>query len=111
MTSLKREIKFDKSALFFLEDLTDILITKEYFSFTDTANKYVEDIVSFIIKNINTTKHKVAPPYFNKHGKDMYYITYHRNKNTTWYIFFERTKSHCLIKHISNNHVAGKYIK
>lgn len=51
-----REIKFDKLALLFLEDLANILIDKEYFSFTTTADNYIDDLVAFVLKNIHTAK-------------------------------------------------------
>lgn len=108
---MKREIKFDKSALNFLEELATILIDEDYFSYLETADRYIEDIVSFILSNIHTFPHKKAPDYFTKYGKDLLYIFYSRNKNTTWYIFFEKTEVHYLIRHISNNHVVGKYFE
>ncbi|NLB26014.1 MAG: hypothetical protein GX820_04895 [Bacteroidales bacterium] len=108
---MKKEIKFEKTALSFLEDLADILLIKEYFSFVETADRYIEDIVSFIMDNIYTAPHKSAPPYFAKYGKSLFYISYNRNKNTTWYIFFEKTAHHLLIRHITNNHIAGKYFE
>ena len=40
----------------------------------------------------------------------MYYITYQRNSNTTWYIFFSVIGDTYFIKYITNNHVSGQYI-
>jgi len=31
--------------------------------------------------------HKPASLYFSKYGKSLFYISYPKNKNTTWYIF------------------------
>lgn len=106
---MKREIRFDKVSLLFLEDLADILLDKEYFSFTETADEYIEDLVAFILKNIDTIPHKPAPTYFAKYGKNLFYISYNRNNRTTWYILFEKTVTHYLIRYITNNHVAGQY--
>ena len=106
---MKSEIKFDNGALSFLEDLADILLIKDYFSFVATADAYIDDLVAFILKSIPTMPHKPAPPYFAKYGEDLHYISYHRNKRTTWYILFEKTGNYYLIRHITNNHVAGKY--
>ena len=108
---MKKEIKFDEVALSFLEELADILLIKEYFSFVETADAYIDDIVYFVVDNIHTLPHKPAPPYFVKFGKNLFYIPYNRNKNTTWYIFFEKTTHHFLIRHITNNHVAGQYFE
>jgi len=106
---LKREIKFDKTALLFLEDLANILLIKEYFSFTETADAYIDDLVAFVLENIDTFPHKPAPSFFSKYGKNLLYIPYNRNNRTTWYILFEKSPSHYLIRYITNNHVAGQY--
>lgn len=108
---MKKEIKFDAAALSFLEELADILIAKEYFSFAETADAYIDDLVKFILENIDISPHKSAPSHFDKYGKNLFYIPYNRNKNTTWYIFFEKTTYHFLIRHITNNHVVGKYFE
>ena len=39
-----------------------------------------------------------------------YYITYQRNSNTTWYIFFSVIEDIYFVKYITNNHVSGQYI-
>lgn len=104
-----REIRFDNLALFFLDDLAKLLIGKEYFSFTETADAYIDDLVAFILKNINSTPHKPAPTFFAKYGKNLLYISYNRNSRTTWYILFEKTATHYLIRYITNNHAAGQY--
>lgn len=106
---MKKEIKFDKKVLTFLEYLSEILIDKEYHSFVETADNYIDDIVAFILSHIHIFPHKRAPSYFSKYGKNLYYIFYNRNKNTTWYIFFEKCQNQYLIRHISNNHVVGQY--
>ena len=106
-----REVKFDNLALSYLYDLAQLLLEKEYFSFTETADKYIEDIVAFILKNIHILSHKKAPAYFSKYRKNLYYITYIRNKRTTWYILFEKTKAHFLIRYITNNHKEGQFFE
>jgi len=104
-----KKIKYDKTVILFLEDLVEVLINKEYFSFYDTSEEYMWDLLQYVKNNIHTFPHKPAPPYFSKYGKNLFYIPYHRNKNTTWYILFEKTSHHFLIRHITNNHVVGQY--
>lgn len=106
-----RKIKYDNTVILFLSDLTDILVEKEYFSFYETSVAYMWDLIVFVKENIHYIPHKPTPPYFAKYGKNLFYIAYNRNKNTTWYIFFEKTTYHFLIRHITNNHVAGKYFE
>lgn len=103
------EIRYHKDVLLFLDGLFDILIDEGYFSFYETSALYIEDLVAFVGKSIHTAPHKVAPAYFSRYGRNLYYILYNRNKHTTWYIFFEKTSLHYYIRHITNNHVAGKY--
>ncbi|MFA5619229.1 MAG: hypothetical protein WDA08_02865 [Weeksellaceae bacterium] len=64
-----REVKFDNLTLSYLYDLAKLLFDKEYFSFVETADKYIDDIIVFILKNIHTFPHKKAPAYFSKYGK------------------------------------------
>lgn len=95
-----------------LYELIEILIEKEYLGTYTFAISYVEDLVSDIQKNIHTKLKKKAPAFFERYGKDMQYITYQRNANTTWYIFFSVVEGNIyFIKYITNNHVSGQYIK
>jgi hypothetical protein len=95
--------------LIFFDGLFDLLIDKGYFSFYETSAKYLENLIQFTENNIETFPHKKAPVYFSKYGNDLFYITYERNPQTTWYIFFEKGEDFYFIKHITNNHVSGKY--
>lgn len=108
---MKKEVKFDKKVLNSLNELHNLLLEYEYHSFIETANNYIEDIVGFITLKIHTFLPKPAPTYFSKYGKNLFYIFYSRNKNTTGYIFFEKTEEHYFIKHISNNHIVGHYFR
>lgn len=95
-----------------LYELIEILIEKEYLGTYTFAISYVEDLVSDIQKNIHTKLKKKAPAFFERYGKDMQYITYQRNANTTWYIFFSVVEGNIyFIKYITNNHVSGQYLK
>ena len=101
-----KEIKYHKDVALFLDELTDILIEEGYFSFYEYSAQYIEDMVNYIKKNIDLRYHKKAPAYFSKYGDKLFYITYQRNKHTTWYILFQKTGRCYFIRHITNNHVA-----
>jgi hypothetical protein len=103
------EIKYHRNVLLFLDELTDILIDKGYFSFYENSAQYMEDMVCYIKKNIAIKQQNPAPPYFSKYGDNLLYITYKRNKQTTWYIFFQKFHHFYFILNITNNHVAAKY--
>ena len=103
------EVRYHKEVLLFLDELSDILIEKGYFSFYEYSAQYIEDMVVYVKNNIATKLHKPAPAYFSKYGNDLFYITYKRNKQTTWYIFFQKTDSFYFVRHITNNHAEGQF--
>ena len=70
-----------------LYGLIKILVEKEYLSTYPFAISYVEELIADIQQNIHSKLKKKAPAFFERYGKDMYYITYQRNSNTTWYVF------------------------
>ncbi|MEO6639399.1 MAG: hypothetical protein ABIN25_14060 [Ginsengibacter sp.] len=82
-----------------LKNLVFVLYKKEYFSFLESAEKYVNNIYDFIYA-IPTLQHK---PTKNKNYGE-YYCRYRHNKNTTWYITFDHEDDLYLIKNITNNH-------
>lgn len=93
-----------------LYELIEILIEKEYLGTYPFAISYVEELVAYIQQNIHSKLKKKAPAFFERYGRDMQYITYQRNPNTTWYIFFSIVEDSYLVKYITNNHVSAQYI-
>ncbi|MCL2649983.1 MAG: hypothetical protein FWD60_03020 [Candidatus Azobacteroides sp.] len=51
------EIKYHRDVLLFLDELTDILIEKEYFSFYEYSAQYIEDLVNYVKNNITIKPH------------------------------------------------------
>ena len=101
------EVRYHKDVLLFLDGLIDTLIESGYFSFYEYSAQYIEDLVTYVKKNISTEPHKLAPAYFAKHGENLFYITYQRNRKTTWYIFFQKIGNLFFIRYITNNHFEG----
>lgn len=93
-----------------LYELIEVLIEKEYLATYPFAISYVENLISDIQQNINSKLKKKVPAFFERYGNDMQYITYQRNANTTWYIFFSIVEYTYFIKYITNNHVSSQYI-
>lgn len=93
-----------------LYELIEVLVDKGYLGTYLFAFSYVEDLITYIQQNIHSKLKKKAPTFFERYGKDMYYITYKRNSNTTWYVFFSIVKDVYFVKYITNNHVSGSYI-
>jgi uncharacterized protein YllA (UPF0747 family) len=101
------KIAFHPSVVDYLEQLTFTLYKKGYFGFIDSAINYIDKMIDFINKNIDTRPRKKAPAFFDVYGRNMNYITYQSNKQTTWYIFFIENDNRYLIKYITNNYVSG----
>ncbi len=74
----------------YLNDLVTILYKKEYFGDEDTAHKYVDELLDDIQTNLPKRLHKPAPQYFDRYGKGLFYATFRKNKQTTWYAFFTK---------------------
>jgi hypothetical protein len=104
----KRIITTDDVKIF-LEELFNILLEKQYFSCQKNARTYVDRLIHYTEQYIGIISEKNAPPYFNRYGINLKYITYRANKTTSWYIFYQRQDNVFLIRHITNNHVAALF--
>jgi len=98
---------------YFLE-LADILYEKEYLGFEDSAIQYVKELFQDIQKKLPNKSKKKAPKYFDRYGQDMFYTSFKRNRNTSWYVFFNiyKTKDDTFyfVRHVSNNHIIAQYL-
>ncbi|MCD8031116.1 MAG: hypothetical protein LUF85_09945 [Bacteroides sp.] len=54
-----------------------------------------------------------APVYFSRYGKDLHYVCYPKNKQTTWYFFstYHPDSDTYYICYITNNHIAGHLLE
>ena len=93
-----------------------ILFKNEYFSFEDDAYDYVDDLVLGITQDLPNKSRKPAPKHFEKYGGNLYYASFKKSKQTTWYVFFTIHYDEIndiqifLIRYISNNHMISKYL-
>lgn len=87
----------------FLNKLSDVLFEKNYFSYLQYSENYVEELTNFIEQNISNYSHKDTPKKLIKFGTN--YLFYKANNRTTWYIFFEKQDHRFLITYITNNHI------
>jgi hypothetical protein len=99
----------------YIENLVPLLYEKGYFSFADTAKKYVDDLYDDIQENLPTRSHKCAPERYAKYGQDLYYATFIKNKRTTWYAFFtkyqdENNEIIYFVSYIGNNHTEAQHL-
>jgi len=82
-----------------LNELINILYEKEYFGFIESSFKYVNDIYDFI-HSLPTLHYKETAN--KKFGE--YYCSYKANRNTIWYITFDKKGDRFIVQYITNNH-------
>ncbi|MDR0866739.1 MAG: hypothetical protein LBO74_17665 [Candidatus Symbiothrix sp.] len=104
-------VRYNAFAETYLDELIDILLEQGYFSFRESAKKYVDSMKEYVEQHIFFMPQYPAPQYFDKYKVGMKYITYHANKRTTWYLFFRNIGSCYIIYYITNNHFEGQYIR
>ncbi|MDR1950954.1 MAG: hypothetical protein LBP96_01845 [Bacteroidales bacterium] len=102
------DIKFSQQVKFFVQDWAFVLFENEYFSFYETADKYVTNVVNSIYETIPHKFLWQSPQqdYFKLiYGEHIKYIKYRvPNGRTVWYVFFEYSEEEnaVLIVHITN---------
>jgi len=106
---MEREIIFSKKVEIYLDELMLLLFEEEYFGFPDSAKLYVDHLISFAEQHIGILPGKNAPDFFQCFGQNLKYITFHANKRTSWYIFYQERNNIYLIRYITNSHVAAQY--
>ena len=94
----------------YLEKLVENLYNQNYFSSKNASKDYVAKIINFAFNYLGILPDKKAPARFDCYGENMRYLSYKVNRQTTWYIFFQRHDGFFLVRHITNNYVAAKYI-
>lgn len=100
----------------YLLDLADTLFVKDYFSYIESAESLIDDILDFIQTLPHIPHYNLSPTAqsrFSRYGIDLQYAFFKRktSKHTTWYIFFCRKEERYIIRYITNNHKDGKYIR
>jgi len=99
----------------YLNDLVTLLYEKGYFSFEDSAIKYVDELLDEIISDLPTKLKRPAPDYFTKqYGKGLYYAVFQKSKYTQWYVFFRVYQINgdvfYQVRYIANNHTVAQYL-
>ena len=108
------KVIFLKKVRVYFEKLIPRLHELGYFGLPETAKKYVDEIFDEIEKQIPIQRHRPAPEYFDKYGKNMDYIVVRKNRRTHWYAFFKTSQKNgetiYKVRYISNNHVIAQYL-
>ena len=82
-----------------LASLVDVMYTNEYFGFKEDAHKYVDEILEFIYR-LPAQRYKLM----NNPKQGKYYCRYQPNRNTTWYVIFDKEEDFYIVKNVTNNH-------
>jgi hypothetical protein len=106
-----RQVIYAKEVEIFLDELLILLFEKGYFGFPEFAKQYVDNLTHYAEQHVGILSGKEAPEYFYRFGQNMRYIIYRANKTTQWYIFYQQRDTVFLVRHITNNHVAGQYFE
>jgi len=98
----------------YLYKLENILYEQGYYSFEESAIKYVDDLIYDIATNLSNKQHKPAPKHYDCYGKKLYYATFKKNKQTSWYAFFSKYvqdgETIFVVCYIGNNHTDAHYL-
>ena len=98
----------------YLDSIVFTLFEKGYFSYLETSQRYIDELVDDIEKNLQTKQHKPAPKYFDKYGKAMKYAVFKKNRRTCWYAFFKtynkNGETFYVVRFISNNHIIAQHL-
>ncbi len=102
-------VLYTKEVRIYLWELVEILYFKNYFGFKIFARKYVLNLIRDMEATIHLKQKHKAPANFSRYGKDLWYVCYPKNKQTTWYFFFiyHPEDNIYFIRYITNNHAAG----
>ena len=98
----------------YYDELEQILYDKGYFGFMESSKRYVKELIDDIVTNLPLRPSKPTPKYFDKYGKNMKYTGFRKNRNTTWYVFFDTYKVDdeifYLVRYIANNHTIAQHL-
>ena len=96
-------------------ELQYLLYEKNYFSYYEDAERYVEELIEDIKKNLPAKiKRKASKHFTDRYGQRLYYAIFPKSKHTQWYAFFriyqKDDELFYQVRHIENNHTAAQYL-
>jgi copper oxidase (laccase) domain-containing protein len=109
-----KQFRIERIVLDQLSESVQALVEKNYFSDEDYAVSYLTDIVRLFQLNIDHMVTRPAPVYFKRYcvmTNHLKYVSYRKNRRTTWYAFFEEYDDYVSIVYLNNNHVIGHHLE
>ena len=109
-----KQFRIEKIVLDQLSESVLAFVEKIYFSDEDYAVSYLTDVVRFFQLNIDHLVVRPAPTYFKRFcvmTNGLKYVSYRKNRRTTWYAFFEEYDDIVSVVYLNNNHVIGHLLE
>ena len=108
------KVIFKRVVIDYFLELVNVLYEKEYFGYLETAKSYSRSLFEEIKNDLPNKTKKNAPSYFDRYGTGMQYSVFKKNKNTSWYVFFntyhQSGETIYFVRFVSNNHVVAQYL-
>jgi hypothetical protein len=95
-------VRFQPSALLYLNELVDVLFYENYFSIRESAIDYVTRLLDIVENKIGKMQHHKTPKTISHHGS--WLIHFNISKKTTWYFVFEKSENRYLVTYVFNNY-------
>ena len=108
-TSVEGVVVVKQSVLDYLDNLVTVLYEKNYFRFVDSAESYVNEIFDFIQTIPTQISYDITNKNSKHYNKNLKYCRYKANRNTTWFVYFEKRENRYIVKHIENSHTLANY--
>lgn len=93
------EIAYSKKFIHSLDSQLNILFRERILDRIDKAEEMIEEVYSFIQKNIENSIE--TPEKFSVSGKR--YLRYMVNDSWTWFLFFDQEENKVIMTHLLNN--------
>ena len=97
----------------FLE-LAEVLYNNGYLGFKEVAMEYADQLFKDIQTNLPLKVKKDVPSSFKRNNQGLFYSSFPKNKNTTWYVFYSiydvGGDTVYLIRYLGNNHVIAHHL-
>lgn len=95
------KVTISRAADSYLQSLIDVLYEEEYFGFREDAKAYVDAIYDFLHDLPNHIAKPSPIPELSR-----WYCRFEANRNTTWFVCFDRQGEDYLVRAVFNNHSA-----
>ena len=109
-----KKFRIEQIVLDQLSESVQTLVEKNYFSDEDYAISYLVDVVRLFQLNIDHLVVRDAPASFKRYcviTDKVKYVSYRKNRNTTWYAFFEEYDDTISVVYLNNNHIIGHLLE